>query len=134
MKHPPETIVDAEDQFTYDWDYTMGICNMNRGWLPEMVNVYKKQWKIIIFTMLVMGKLTSFRLGHGFQSKLFNCQRVNPIKSYQTIIFLWFPYGFPMLFLWFSYASLLLQILRALVEGAEPVTRFRPLAGLRRSR
>ena len=30
---------------------------------------------------------------------MLNNQRVNPIKSHKTIIFLWFSYGFPMVFL-----------------------------------
>ena len=29
-------------------------------------------------------------------------EAIHPIKSHETIIFLWFSYGFPMVFLWFS--------------------------------
>ena len=36
-------------------------------------------------TMLFMGKLTSFRLGH-VQLAMSNYQRVNPMKSHKTII------------------------------------------------
>ena len=37
-----------------------------------------------------------------FHSYVSHNQRVNPIKSHSTTIFLWFFYGFPMVFLWFA--------------------------------
>ena len=41
---------------------------------------------------------TSIQLGDFPASHVWWNQRVNPIKSHQTIIFLWFSYGFPMVF------------------------------------
>ena len=38
-----------------------------------------------------------------FSSYVSPYQRVNPIKSHETTIFLWSSYGFPMVFLWFSH-------------------------------
>ena len=38
-----------------------------------------------------------------FHSYVSHYQRINPIQSHKTIIFLWVSYGFPMGFLWVSY-------------------------------
>ena len=39
-----------------------------------------------------------------FHSYVAVYQKVNPIKSHEITIFLWFSYGFPMVFLWASIA------------------------------
>ena len=47
-----------------------------------------------------VGKLTSLRLGHGFNSETNHYQRVENLHFPR--VFLWFSH-FPMIFLWFSY-------------------------------
>ena len=71
--------------------------------------------------MLLMGKLTiSIAI---FNSKVSVYQRVNPIKSHETSIFLWFSYGFLMVFLWFSYGFPVFKLPMGGIElGPNPPT------------
>ena len=68
--------------------------------LPGLVNVNRKLWKITMFdgkiiykwphnygkSPCLMGKLTSFRLGHFQWLCNSHCQRVHPIKSHEPPI------------------------------------------------
>ena len=46
-------------------------------------------WKITMFNGKIHYQMVIFRYVSHYQ-------RVNPIKSHKTTIFLWFSYGFPM--------------------------------------
>ena len=59
--------------------------------IPSGKRTHITNWKI---TMLFMGKSTIFMA--IFNSYVTNYQRVYPIKSHKTTIFLWFSYSFPM--------------------------------------